>query len=60
MRTYTTPGMHRVALKAEEAVLTACKQWNAAGGNPGPTGIPGPIVPCQSASDQIKCETIGS
>lgn len=60
MRTYMSPGMHRVALKAEEAVLTACKQFNAAGGNPGPTGSPG-TLPCQAASDVFpKCETIGS
>ena len=51
---YTAPSMQRVALKAEEAVLTACKTWSNGGTGaymPGGMGTftPGTWPNCQSS-----------
>ncbi len=59
-REYTSPGMLRVQLKAEEAVLTACKSWGNGGTGAYTPGFGGGNCDQMINPTQHRCSIIGS
>ncbi len=59
---YASPGMARVQLKAEEAVLTACKTWSNSGtGAFMPGGSPPGFGNCNATQGgNDRCNILGS
>ncbi len=59
-REYTIPIMLRVRLRAEEAVLTACKSWGNGGTGAYTPGFGGGNCDQLYAPNQHRCSIIGS